>query len=792
VAHIPDSKTEAGIADMPITELAREAFRRRIEATPDPPYLFPTWTPWASRPHLTSFARAWKITKRFTIPKLGALFVSARGGSLARFLHRYATMRPRKLALTTTFLVAVAVAQAAEESGGQPRKAAFLSEKEQQFIRPGLQLQILGALIGSDDRVEFRFRISDSKGAALDREGVLTPGAVTIRAVLGYIPQVGAPYVAYTVRTQTSPNGISAQQAGFDQGSVVPVGEGEYSFTFGEPLPVSFDASATHTVAAWANRDLEEFELGEFYDADTFDWVPDGSDVTVKRNIVDDSSCNQCHGELSAHDNRTKVAVCVTCHTPQSTDPDTGNSVDMGEMTHKIHMGSSLPSVRAGEPYQIVGFRQSVHDYSNVVYPADVRNCQTCHIQPDGAAAVAAPAATRAHRRSRVSSRSSAVAERQQIGANQHLLNPNRRACGSCHDDVNFATGENHADLPQISDNECSRCHTPQGELEFDLSIVGSHTVERASKELPGTIFEILDVTEAAPGRRPTVTFSIANDQGASVEPGDMGRLALVLAGNIEGSADFGQFYSENATGAQGSAGRYFYTFERAIPEAAVGTWAVGVEGYQNAMILPGTNQERSVRDAGDNKVFYFSIDGAPAQPRRQVVTQEKCNACHFDLDLHGSNRNDVEHCVLCHNPNVTDVARRPTDAGAPESVNFKEMIHKIHRGEELTRELTIFGFGGTPHNYNEVRFPNRLSDCSSCHVNGSQNLPLPADVLSTVTPRDPIDPAPPATGACLSCHTRLSAAAHADLNISDRFGESCDVCHGSEAEFSVERLHAR
>ena len=712
---------------------------------------------------------------------------------LARVLHDNADMRVVKVvSLVIVVLFAAAMAQAAEQTATQPGKASFLTEKEQQFIRPGLQLKILGAAVGDDGRVQFRFRISDSKDAPLDREGIRTPGAVSIRAVLSHIPQAGEPHRAYTVRTQTSPDGVSAEQAAFDQGSIAAVGEGEYLFSFGEPLPSEFDPTATHTVAAWANRDLEEFELGEFYDADTFDWVPDGSPVTVTREIVRDSSCNQCHGELSAHDNRTKVAVCITCHTPQSTDPDTGNSVDMAEMTHKIHMGSSLPSVQAGQPYQIVGFRQSVHDYSTVVYPADVRNCQTCHIEERGPVAALTTQASKAPRRSRSAAMAGPTTKRQQLDANQHLLNPSRRACGSCHDDLNFATGDNHADLPQVSDNECSRCHTPEGELEFDLSILGSHTVERASKELPGTNFEILEVSDTAPGRRPTVTFSITNNQGAPVEPSAMGRLALVLAGNTDGSADFGRFYSENARIAQGGSGPFFYTFEQALPEDAAGTWAVGIEGYQNAMILPGTNQERSVRDAGDNRVFYFSVDGAPAQPRRQVVTQAKCNSCHFDLDLHGSNRNEVEHCVLCHNPNVTDVARRPDDSGAPESVNFKDMIHKIHTGEELTRDLTIFGFGGTPHNYNEVRYPNRLSNCASCHVDGTQALPLPGRLLATMTPRDRIDPAPPVTAACLSCHTRLSAAAHADLNISERFGESCDVCHGSEAEFSVEKLHAK
>ena len=705
------------------------------------------------------------------------------------------------ISLAVAVFICFSAAVGAERPKGfeKDQKAFYLSEKEQGFIRPGLSFEILDAFAESDGTVRFRFRIGDRAGAPLDINGVATPGAVSVRPVLARIPQGENQHRAYTARMATSRlTGMTAEQADRDRsGTIEKVGEGEYVYTFGTKLPDGYDQAATHTVAAWALRDLEEFDLGEFEGADTFDWVPAGSELEERPPVVRDESCNACHGKLSAHDNRTTVALCVTCHTLQSTDPDTGNTVDFATMVHKIHRGADLPSVLAGEPYQIIGFRNSVHDYSTVEYPADVRNCKTCHIENIPAVAAAKASLRRASspRRSRASSLRTAALTEEPVSKlhgseeNQHLLEPSMRACGSCHDDVNFATGENHASLPQISDNQCTRCHTPQGELEFDISILGSHTVERASQELPGTNFEILDVTDTGAGQTPTVSFSITNDAGEPVEPTSMGRLALVLAGNAK---DFSEFYSENARVAQGSGGRFFYTFQQAIPEAASGTWAVGIEGYQNAMILPGTLQERSVRDAGDNQVFYFSVDGAPAVPRRQVISQQKCNSCHFDLDLHGSNRNAVEHCVLCHNPATTDVARRPAEAGAPESVNFKNMIHRIHAGEDQERDYTVYGFGGSRHNYNEVRYPNSLADCAACHVNGSEDLPLEVGLLSAVAPRDRINPSPPATGACVSCHTALSSAAHADLNTSSTFGESCDVCHGPNAEFSVSRTHAR
>ena len=54
-------------------------------------------------------------------------------------------------------------------------------------------------------------------------------------------------------------------------------------------------------------------------------------------------------------------------------------------MAHKIHMGSQLPSVKAGKPYQIIGFQGSVNDWSTVVHPSDPRRCEVCHQQNTGA-----------------------------------------------------------------------------------------------------------------------------------------------------------------------------------------------------------------------------------------------------------------------------------------------------------------------------------------------------------------------------------------------------------------------
>ncbi len=81
----------------------------------------------------------------------------------------------------------------------------------------------------------------------------------------------------------------------------------------------------THTVALYGSRDLTEFDLGTQYDNETFDWVPMGGPVTLIRDVVVTETCNKCHDPLALHGgSRREIKVCVTCHTPQTTDPDYG------------------------------------------------------------------------------------------------------------------------------------------------------------------------------------------------------------------------------------------------------------------------------------------------------------------------------------------------------------------------------------------------------------------------------------------------------------------------------------
>jgi OmcA/MtrC family decaheme c-type cytochrome len=680
---------------------------------------------------------------------------------MSRFHRSYFTAPLLILVLLTIPVLAQVASQAAKDYGFTKHDLAYyLDDYLVNFIRPGLVLKITSASI-QNQTISVRFTVTDPKGLPLDRDGVNTPGPVSTSFIAAYIPSGQTLYTAYTTRAQTSPiTKQTAVQAGTDSGGTYTRNaDGDYTYTFKTTVPSNYDPAATHSIGIYATRNLGEWSLPSNYADVVYNFVPNGSAVKNVRDIAKTATCNHCHDPLSAHGGaRRSVELCVLCHQPQTVDPDTGNSVDMAVMVHKIHMGDQLPSVIAGTPYQIIGYNQSVADYSTVAFPDNPERCEACH-----------------------------------QGATQssvYLTKPSRRACGACHDDVNFATGLNHVNLPQVSDNLCATCHIPQGELEFDASIKGAHTIPQFSTQMAGNVGTLVKVDNAAPGKPVTVTFTLKDKQGNNVDVSKIDSLSLVVAGP---TTDYTWYLSESAKTATASGSSWIYTFKGALPADAKGSYAVMMEGYKTYTLNPGTTQAiTGIRDAVNNAVLYFSADGSTVVKRRAVVDMARCNNCHGTLMLHGTFRRGVEGCVFCHNPLKDDATYRAAKDLPTESINFKTMIHKIHTGEELTTTFTIIGRNGSVNNFNEVRYPGDRRDCLQCHSTGTYNLPLPETNISQKAPRDYINPLPPVSGACLSCHTTKAIAAHAAVMTSPVLGESCDACHGPNANASVDKVHAR
>jgi len=254
------------------------------------------------------------------------------------------------------------------------------------------------------------------------------------------------------------------------------------------------------------------------------------------------------------------------------------------------------------------------------------------------------------------------------------------------------------------------------------------------------------------------------------------------------------------------------------------------------------------VRSATADFEFTNSIQAKVANPRRQIVDIAKCKGCHDDkqhgdtvvprLSLHGANRNEnLDLCVVCHNPNQTDVnyryydpANPPADArvyGPETSIDFKTMVHSIHAGGFRKTPYVVIGFQSSVNDFSDVRFPAELrKSCLKCHVvdaatgKGSYELPLKSAVLGTTvktqsaylapggSPQRSIDVDPandlkitPTAATCSACHDSSEVRSHmiktggaSFATTQDKIGktvvERCVSCHGPGKDKDVRKVH--
>jgi OmcA/MtrC family decaheme c-type cytochrome len=154
--------------------------------------------------------------------------------------------------------------------------------------------------------------------------------------------------------------------------------------------------------------------------------------------------------------------------------------------------------------------------------------------------------------------------------------------------------------------------------------------------------------------------------------------------------------------------------------------------------------------------------------------------------------RQNTEYCVLCHNPMATDEERRPAEAMPPASINFRVLIHRIHRGAEANDPALVYGFGGTLHDFGEIEFPGNLAECETCHLLNTYGLPLASGVQPTVITQagKVVSSTLPLRSVCSSCHDSTVVGGHAELMTTSSGLETCQVCHGSGADFDVYEVH--
>ncbi len=570
-----------------------------------------------------------------------------------------------------------------------------------------------------------------------------------------------------------------------------------------EGLNLDYEPDRTHRVAI-------QFDDGPNPANPYYDWVPatGATENIFQMQISATETCNRCHDPLAIHGgNRTEVEYCVTCHNKGSTDANSGNTVDMKVMIHKIHMGANLPSVLAGGEYAIWGFRDSKHDYSGLIYPQDIRNCQNCH----------------------VGTGTTGPWYEDVLLTNQGdnwAEYPTRASCGSCHDDVDWDSHRGG----QPDDSRCGSCHAP----DRDAGAIQAHRL-LVREESGNYDAQILNISNSGPGEMPSIDIRVTNP--ATGEAWDiLNDAPFTNSGaslNVKLGWDTGDYHNTGngsdtastvsqsalATATANGDGSFNVQYETALPSAeeASGSGVAIIDGHPSVILEEGAEPTSIfITDAA----AFFSINEASgeAAPRRQSVAIEQCNTCHENLVFHGSNRADnIDSCAACHNPRNTDHQVRaiasdpPTDGKDEESIDFKTMVHAIHAPSIRDNPLQVVGFRGfSTHVYDEdqVHYPGDLSNCQACHVDGGYQLPVASTVLGTTidTGEDKFSPdddvvITPESAVCYSCHEDNVAKAHMEGNggnfatsqaaiDSGEVVEQCSLCHAPGRSADVDVVH--
>jgi OmcA/MtrC family decaheme c-type cytochrome len=629
---------------------------------------------------------------------------------------------------------------------------------------------------------------------------------------------------SYKTREDGDIPDVQASTENGSEGDFTDHNDGTYTYIFASapddyPAGPAFDENKIHRlgIEIRGQAPISSNGIITFYPSSG---GPPAEDDDARR-IVDNDTCNACHDRLEFHGGpRTDVDYCVTCHNPSSIDGDTGNTVDMKALIHNIHAGR--------DGYKIIGFGGREHDFSEIVWTQDLRNCQTCHEEDDE--------------------------EGDTPQAGNWRLVQNRASCGTCHYDDgvpdsgnDFAIEDGIHPFDQVftDDTFCETCHGPESTL--GVSVAEAHVIPEQI-ESGNFAFNILNVTNTAVGGFPVVQFSVTNpndgdtpyniqtDAPFTACDGGASRLAVSIGWSTEPdytNAGTGNTPAQpvsmnpltacGGTSTDNTDGSFSVTSPVAVPAGTTGTLAATIDGHPAVDVDPEI--EGPERIAVTNAVAYAVVTDTEAQPRRDAILIDKCDDCHNRLSVHGNNRTDEpEVCVVCHNPNATDVNRRvppcTDDLGSTDdvSIDFKRMIHRIHSSGAtgVPYDVCGFGFPSSSHSYS-VTYPGHLNNCEGCHEppDARNNIypyhPVEAGTILGTTISVGTDPASPTddvvispnSAVCSSCHVSDLAKTHMEQNggnfaatknpdgtLNPADVESCALCHGPGRSADVREVH--
>jgi OmcA/MtrC family decaheme c-type cytochrome len=664
---------------------------------------------------------------------------------------------------------------------------------------------------------------------------------------------------------------------------------------------VAFDPGATHRVAIqlhYKDARGRDVRVNPYY---SFTLAPSGGayasaaltdPVRQDSQISDAAFCNACHEKLALHGGgMVATQYCVMCHNPGTTDPNSGNVLTFSTMAHKLHAGRLLAAAPGGEDYVIWGYADVEHDFSNVGFPMDLRNCANCH-QP---------------------SPKTPNGDRWKTSATQE-------ACLTCHaSNSGSAWDASHiyfaqvlvgpdASAKDLTNAQCAACHYPGGGLSAEVVHWPQEQVNQALYRM-NIESATFNNTADGRGRSVTVKFFLSNPtdgdkpyrllvngadcttnaSGAltNCNNATFGNLRLYLAyqnmigqpayvteytgynngGSVafacayEGPTTVGTSPSNACSQTAANDGNNHYTVTIPLPDdtptqVAFGTAMVASAGQikevklqatSNASPRPPVTPTVLVNTAVQHTSVELALTGS-LQPRRTIVSTEKCNVCHAVLGtasgsntmpnaFHSGARNTTQSCVVCHDANrssstVMTSGQMVGNAPMNESYQAKYMVHAIHAGTkriypythgnlvfgkfnrdcELLADPTVTCTPGSTNWAQQVLWPGPTVDgqtqisCNACHVDASYGRDQ-SPIGAVVGPRTGTDPhawpvITPRAASCVSCHNSDAAVNHVMSAGNARYGnavqgmslqiaETCNDCHGPTNFLAVGAVHA-
>ena len=284
--------------------------------------------------------------------------------------------------------------------------------------------------------------------------------------------------------------------------------------------------------------------------------------------------------------------------------------------------------------------------------------------------------------------------------------------------------------------------------------------------------------------------------------------------------------------------------FSRANNPGTYTLWA-----YLNKNITVGN---QSFFDAANAVVdFKFGAD-LPIRPR-QVISRQACNACHVNIQFHSGTwapvraaQQAAEACSVCHTQGsfdptvgsrglacatnqdcggfaggwetcqdtngdgIPDTCVITVDPTPFQTLDFGPMVHDLHyarlRAGYAERQnlisppdLVLIGDGNSVDDMQFALFPQDVRNCTKCHANagGTCSASAPCGVGQACVGGTCINDSwlVPSTRVCISCHDEAPTFAHAALMTYSNGTagppiETCEVCHGRDADFAIDKVH--